>query len=218
MNKGRKVKALIFDMDGTIVNNIPYHTKAWLQFLSKYNIHITEEELHPKIFGVSDEIMPRFFGDIPGEKNKALGDEKEELYRGLYKEIIEAQPGIIQLLKIAKKQNISTALATMSDVKNVSFIVDTLGIRSSFDLIAGAEQIKRGKPHPEIYQLVLSTLKINPGEAVVFEDSQGGVQSAKAAGIDVIGVCTTHSKDQFKKWGVDICINDFKEYIDKYIN
>ena len=219
MSKPIHVKAFIFDMDGTIVNNIPYHTKAWLQFLSKYNINIKEEELHPKIFGVSEEIMPRFFGkDLSPERNISLGNEKEELYRNLYKDIIEELRGLKDLLEIARKKNIAVALATMSDLQNISFIVDKLGIRSSFDMIAGAEQITKGKPHPEIYELVLSTLKINAEDAIVFEDSQGGVLSAKAAGIRVIGICTTHTKEQFKEWGVDVCINDFEEYIDNYMN
>ncbi len=216
MNSETQIKAFIFDMDGTIVNNISYHSKAWLQFLSKYDIHISEEELHPRIFGVTTEIMPRFFGDLDEADNKRLGDEKEELYRELYKDIIEAQPGLVKLLQIAREKNIALALATMSDVKNVSFIVDNLNIRTLFDLIAGAEQVTSGKPHPEIYELVLSTLKIKPGDAIVFEDSHGGVLSAKAAGIKVIGVCTTHSREQFKEWGVEQCINNFEEYIDKY--
>jgi beta-phosphoglucomutase len=219
MSKSNQIKAFIFDMDGTIVNNTPYHTKAWLQFLSKYDIHIKEEELYPKIFGSSEEIMPRFFGkDLSAEGNIQLSNEKEELYRNLYKDIIEELRGLKRLLQIARKKNIAVALATMSDLQNVSFIVDKLGIRSSFDIIAGAEQITRGKPHPEIYQFVLGRLKINPEDAIVFEDSQGGVLSAKAAGIKVIGICTTHSKEQFKEWGVDICINDFEEYIDNYMN
>ena len=125
---------------------------------------------------------------------------------------------ILHLIQIAKEKNIALALATMSDIQNVSFIIDTLGIRSSFDMIAGAEDITNGKPHPEIYELVLSSLKINALEALVFEDSQGGVLSAKAAGIEVIGICTTHSKEQFKKWGVNVCVNDFEEYITNYMN
>jgi beta-phosphoglucomutase len=219
ISKPNHTKAFIFDMDGTIVNNIPYHTKAWLQFLSKYNIHIEEHELYPKIFGVSKEIMPRFFGkDLSPERNIYLGNEKEELYRNLYKDIIEELRGLKHLLQIATKKNIAVALATMSDLQNISFIIDKLGMRSSFDIIVGAEHITKGKPHPEIYELVLSMLKINADDAIVFEDSQGGVLSAKAAGIKVIGICTTHSKEQFKEWGVDICINDFEEYIDNYIN
>jgi beta-phosphoglucomutase len=219
MSKQNRVKAFIFDMDGTIVNNTPYHTKAWLQFLSKYNIHINEEALYSRIFGVSKEIMPRFFGkDLEPGSNVSLVNEKEALYRDLYKDIIEELNGLKHLLQIAKEKNIAVAMATMSDIPNINFIVDKLGIRSSFDMIAGAEQITRGKPHPEIYQLVLSTLKINPEEAIVFEDSHGGVLSARAAGIKVIGICTTHSKEQFKEWGVDICINDFEEYIDNYMN
>ena len=92
-------------MDGTIVNNTPYHTKAWLQFLSKYNINIKEEELYPKIFGVSEEIMPRFFGkDLSPERNISLGNEKEELYRNLYKDIIEELRGLKHLLQIARKK------------------------------------------------------------------------------------------------------------------
>jgi beta-phosphoglucomutase len=219
MSKPIHIKAFIFDMDGTIVNNIPYHTKAWLQFLRKYNINIKEEELHPKIFGVSEEIMPRFFGkDLPPGRNISLGNEKEALYRNLYKDIIEELHGLKHLLQIAREKKIALALATMSDLQNTSFIVDKLGIRSSFDVIAGAEQITKGKPHPEIYELVLSTLKIKADEAIVFEDSQGGVLSAKAAGIKVIGICTTHSEEQFKEWGVDVCINDFEEYIDNHMS
>ena len=126
--------------------------------------------------------------------------------------------GLKHLLQIAKKKNIAVALATMSDLQNISFIVDKLGIRSSFDVIAGAEQITRGKPHPEIYELVLSALGIKPEDAIVFEDSQGGILSAKAAGIPVVGICTTHSKEQFKEWGVDVCVSDFEEYIDNYMN
>jgi len=206
-------------MDGTIVNNIPYHTKAWLQFLNKYDITIKEEELYPKIFGASEEIMPRFFGeDLSSERNISLGNEKEALYRDLYKDTIEELYGLKHLLQIAREKNIALALATMSDIQNISFIVDKLGIRSSFDMIAGAEQVTKGKPHPEIYNLVLSTLQIKAGDALVFEDSQGGVLSAKAAGISVIGICTTHSKEQFKEWGVDVCINDFEEYINNYMN
>ncbi|MEO8762697.1 MAG: HAD-IA family hydrolase [Ginsengibacter sp.] len=218
MNKQNHIKAFIFDMDGTIVNNTLYHTKAWLQFLNKYGISIKEEELHAKIFGASEEIMPRFFGkDLSRGRNVSLAGEKETLYRNLYKELIVELRGLSHLLRIAKRKKIAVALATMSDIHNISFIVDKLNIRSSFDMIAGAEQVTNGKPHPEIYELVLSTLKIKPAEAVVFEDSQGGVLSAIAAGIPVIGVCTTHSKEKFKEWGVDVCINDFEEYIGTYM-
>jgi beta-phosphoglucomutase len=218
MKQWETIRAFIFDMDGTIVHNIPYHTKAWLQFLSKYNIDITEAELYPKIFGVSDEIMPRFFGDdLSPEKNRKLGNEKESLYRSLYKDSIRELNGFGALVQAAKEKNISLALATMSDTENINFIIDGLGIRSSFDLIVGAEQIRRGKPHPEIYELVLATLHITAGDAIVFEDSQGGVLSAQAAGIGVIGICTTHSREQFRKWGVDTCINDFNEFITSFI-
>src|SRR4029079_7194563 len=101
MSKSPPVKAFIFDMDGTIVNNTPYHTKAWLQFLNKYSIAIKEEELHAKIFGASEEIMPRFFGeDLSPEKNTSLSNEKESLYRELYKDIIEELLGLKHLLQI----------------------------------------------------------------------------------------------------------------------
>jgi HAD superfamily hydrolase (TIGR01509 family) len=213
------IQAFIFDMDGTIVNNIPYHARAWLQFLSKYNIHIEENELYSKIFGVNQEVMPRFFGkDLSPERNISLGNEKEELYRNLYKDVIEELRGLKHLLQIARERNIAVALATMSDIQNISFIIDKLDLRSCFDIIVGAEHVTKGKPHPEIYELVLSMLKINSGDAIVFEDSQGGVLSAIAAGIKVIGICTTHSKEQFKEWGAALCINDFEEYIANYMD
>ena len=213
------MKAFIFDMDGTIINNTLYHTKAWTQFLSNHNIFIKEGELASKIYGVNDEIIPRFFaGDLPIEKIKELAAEKEKIYRTLYQPLIEELKGLEKLLNLAKQKKILIALATMSNLENISFIIDGLGIRSYFDLIAGEENVKQGKPHPEIYKLVLSNFKINPEEAIVFEDSQSGVRSAQQAGIPVIGVCTSHSKEEFKKWSVNISVNNFEEYIDNYFN
>ncbi len=212
------MKAFIFDMDGTIVNNTPYHTKAWTQFLNNNNIFIKDEDLLSKIYGVNDEIIPRFFGDsLSIEKIKKLAAEKEKIYRTIYRPLIEELRGLEKLLKLAKQKEISIALATMSNIENISFIIDALGIRSYFDLIAGEENVMQGKPHPEIYELVLSSLKIKPEDAIVFEDSHSGVKSAQEAGIPVVGVCTTYSKDQFKKWGVNISINNFEEYIDNYL-
>ncbi len=211
------MKVFIFDMDGTIINNTPYHTKAWLRFLSNNKILIKEEELGSKIYGVNHEIIPRFFGNhLSIEKIKSLAAEKEKIYRTLYQPLIEELKGLKKLLILAKQKKISVALATMSNVDNISFIIDSLGIRSYFDFIAGEENVKQGKPLPEIYELVLSTIKIKPEDAVVFEDSPTGVKSAQQAGIDVIGICTSHSKDEFKKWGVNISINNFEEYIDNY--
>ncbi len=213
------MKAFIFDMDGTIVNNTSYHTKAWLQFLSNNNIFIKEEELGSKIYGINNEIIPRFFGkDLSIEKIKSLAAEKEKIYRTLYQSLIEELKGLKKLLKLAKRKEIAIALATMSNIENISFIIDSLGIRSYFDCIAGEENVTQGKPHPEIYELVLSTFKIKTQDAIVFEDSHSGVKSAQEANIPVIGICTSHSKEEFKKWGVNISINNFEEYIDNYFN
>jgi beta-phosphoglucomutase len=211
------IKAFIFDMDGTIVNNITYHHEAWLSFLKKYNKLSNVEDFHAQNHGTIEEMIVRFFGDdLPEEKVRELGFEKEETYRQLYKDKIEEVAGFGKMLEQAKENGIKVALATMGNVDNIDFILDNLKVREYFDVIIGGDQVNHGKPHPEIYERVLSNLELEAEDTLVFEDSQGGVISAHGAGLKVIGVSTTHHPSDFEAWGVEDCVADFNEYLEKY--
>jgi beta-phosphoglucomutase-like phosphatase (HAD superfamily) len=93
--------------------------------------------------------------------------------------------------------------------ENIALVLNSLGINHYFNVIVSGSEIKKGKPHPEIYNRTLSLLNIKPKEAIVFEDTFNGVESAKQAGISVVGLSTSHTKAEFISWGVLDCIDNF---------
>jgi beta-phosphoglucomutase len=212
MNKLIKVKAIIFDMDGTLVDNMPFHMEAWLLFLKQHDILLKPEEFHAQNRGNIDEITRRFFGqNMPDEKVKELGQEKERIYRRLYRNHIKEIKGLTDFLIKLKEQGIQAALATMGDMPNIDFILDELGIRRFFCSITGGHEIVRGKPDPQIFELVLKKLNLINKECLVIEDSLGGIKSALNAGIEVIGITSSHSAEELMRNGCFCTISDFTD-------
>ncbi len=206
------IKAVVFDMDGTMVDSIPYHKESWMVFLNKYGLSIRPDEFHAQNHGTIDEMIVRFFGDkLSPQKIKELGDEKEETYRRMYSEDVKELNGLTNFLDGLVKRNIKIALTTNCFLLNIDFILDKLDLRKYFTVITGGHEVKNGKPAPDIYRLTLEKLGLQENEVVVFEDSEGGIVSAKNAGLQVIGVATSLSKPELIEAGCLDAINDFKE-------
>jgi beta-phosphoglucomutase len=209
-------KALIFDMDGTIVDNIPYHFQARLLFLQKHGLKLLPADAYG--FGSSTkEFVKRHFGaDLSLREIKALDDEKQSIYRELYKGNIKEIKGFTRLLFAAKNSGFKIALATMGCKKNIDLVLNSLHVKSCFDVIVSGEDISKGKPDPEIYLKTLSLLNISANNSLVFEDTQSGAQAAQQANIDVFGICSSHSEEEFISWGITECD---KNYLSpKFIN
>ena len=205
-------KAVIFDMDGTIVDSIPYHEKAWLLFLKKYGIDINESEFRDQNHGTIDEMILHFFGNnISKKRITELGLEKESLYRELFIDHIKEINGLTNFLLELSNNGFKIALATNSDIPNIEFIMNCLGIGKYFDCITGGHEVIRGKPDPEIYLLTLDRLKVSKQEAIVFEDSKGGVISASSAGLGIIGITTSENRENLLKFG---CVNAIGDYVE----
>ena len=205
-------KAVIFDMDGTLVDNIPYHLESWLAFLDKYNIEVDEANFLATNHGTLIETVLKYFGPMSIEEARDLGEEKESMYREMYRPHMKPIEGLTELLENLKSRSIKISLATMGDRNNMDFIIDGLGIKSYFDLEIGGHQVTNGKPHPEVFHLTMEKLGLNPNECLVMEDSGGGIKSATAAGIDVVGVATTLNKDQLYDLGCVKAISNFSEF------
>ena len=206
------IKAILFDMDGTLVDSIPFHKASWVSFLKKHDIVLDPEQFHAQNHGNIDEMIKRFFGTaISDEKLIELGNEKEVMYRDLYRLHIREIDGLTDFLHALKKQNIQAALATMGDPTNIDFILDSIKVRSFFQCITGGNEILKGKPDPEIYELSLEKMNLKNTDCVVIEDSKDGVLSAKKAGIKVIGITTSHTADELKQAGCFYTITDFRE-------
>lgn len=205
------IEAVIFDLNGTMVNDMGYHKKAWIEFCKRHEVNLTEKEFDEKFSGrKNSEMLPLIIGKkLSEDEIKKFSEDKEQIYRDIYSKFLDEVPGLKNLIQKLKAHNLKIAIATTAYEKNRRFILDYLGLENLFDLILGEEHVMHGKPHPEIYLKTAEQLGINPSKCLVFEDSPPGVESAKRAGMRVIGILTTHTKEDLV--GADSCIKDFNQ-------
>jgi beta-phosphoglucomutase family hydrolase len=206
-------KAFIFDMDGVIVNNHSYHLMAWKIFCDKYSFPFNINTFSQQYFGKSNfEILSELSDKKVTEMEAlTLGEEKEIIYRELYAKEIMAHTGLLDLLKVLKSNDKLTAVASSAPISNINFVLDKLKIREYFNTLVDASMVKFSKPNPEIYLKASSALNIEPKECLVFEDSHSGIKAAQDAGMNVVVLATTHSKNELN-YNLDI-IDDFKELL-----
>ncbi|MEB3286691.1 MAG: HAD family phosphatase [Vampirovibrionales bacterium] len=207
--------ALIFDMDGVIVDSNPFHKLAWQEFCKKYHCEMNDEELKTNVYGKTNhDVVPFIFeqklkqAPLSEAQIQTYTREKEQLFQDLFRPHITATPGLLDFLPIVQHWFSSLAIGTSAPTMNVNFTLDALGIRSFFPIIVDDTEIKNGKPDPEIYLTVAEKLAMAPKDCIVIEDSLAGVEAAKRAGMSVIGITTTHSKKELEK-EVDLVIDDF---------
>jgi beta-phosphoglucomutase len=202
------IRALIFDMDGVIVDSNPWHRVSWTEYMRRHGIEMTEA-MQQRMYGKrNDEIVRDFFGPhLSHSEVFAHGAAKEALYREMIEPHMEESlvPGIREFLVRLRTPDV--AVATNAEAANVDFVLDHAGLRPFFRLIVNGHQVNNPKPHPEIYLRVANGLQVPPGDCIVFEDSYTGVASGLAAGMRVIGVGTTHEDLP----GVSLLIRDFND-------
>lgn len=185
--------ALIFDMDGVVIDSNPLHREAWVEFNRRYGVETTEEMLARMYGRRNDAIVRDFFGDsLSGDEVASRGAAKEELYRAMLEGRLEETltPGLRQLLETLR--GTPAALATNAEPPNVDFLLDRAQLRAYFQVVVSGDQVDNPKPHPEIYLKTADLLGAAPPNCIVFEDSYVGVEAALAAGMRVVGVSTTH--------------------------
>ena len=205
-----KFDAVIFDIDGTIVDNTPFHIKAWKEFFKLRGIILTDEEYSLKFSGKrNDSILQIMFPGITSWQIKEFGDEKEQLYRDMYSAFIKPVKGFREIIDLLIEKNKKLAIATTSNKANRDFVLSSLNLNDCFPIVVGDTDVKEGKPNPEIYLIASERLEVDPRRCLVFEDSPPGVIAGKSAGMIVVGVMTAHTKDELKK--ADFHIHNFSE-------
>ena len=206
-------KAIVFDMDGVLVNNHGYHIKAWKEFCQRYHKELSEDEFEQHVTGrpVWDTIRYLFGDSTSQEKIRQLGEEKEEIYRSLYKPHMAPTPGLYPLLDALHEKGWLLAVATSAHTQNLHFVLEGLGISDYFTATADSLGVKRGKPAPDLYLKAAEILEIPPGRCIVFEDSKAGITAATEAGMSVIALSTTHSREELAPTGVRWIFSSFEE-------
>jgi len=189
--------AIIFDMDGVMVQTAPQHFAAWKQALRTVGYELSEEDFRSTFGMRNPDIIRRLLGEnVADELVEKLGSLKEEIYRSIVKEEVKPAPGLLPLLSQLKEEGFKLAVGTSAPRENVELILSSLGISEIFDAIVTEEDVERGKPHPDAFLLAAKRCGVEPGRCVVIEDAPSGLEAAKAAGMRCIGVTGTRTKEE----------------------
>jgi len=188
------IKAVIFDLDGTLIDNNGFHLQAWREYLKRIDKAMTEDEYKIYLNGRTwRDAMEYIYGrKLPDDEAMKYYLEKASIYREIYAPFIKPVAGLINLLDFFQSQDLPMAIATSGIDINIDFMFEHIPIRKYFKLVVNASHIVKGKPDPEIYLKTASLLGVEPEHCLVFEDALVGIHAAKAAKMKVMGITTTH--------------------------
>jgi beta-phosphoglucomutase len=195
-------RAFIFDMDGTIVDNMAFHTESWLEFFERRGKTYDADAFFRETAGAQGrEILRERLGpDIPDDEIAVLAQEKDALYREMYAPHRAAIQGFEDLVTRAREQGVALAVATSAPPKNIVFTLDELDLRRHFDAVVGAADVKQGKPHPDVFLKAAEKLGVEPKDCIVFEDAPMGVEAARRAGMRAVVITTTLPAEAFREF------------------
>ena len=206
-----ELKGLLFDMDGTLVDNLAYHFAAIEAYIKREGFTLLEP-VSLKVNGMhSNDVFRLLIGDEAVAKYgfERLDREKEALYREMYRPNIEPIVGVMEFLKAAKAAGIKCAIGSSGCRDNVQMIIDGLGLDGLVDASISGSDVTHGKPHPEIFTKAHEALGLKAEECVVVEDAVNGILSGVAAGCKCIAVTTTASAEVLTEAGASFCFDDY---------
>lgn len=207
-----EVKGIIFDMDGTMVDNMMTHHRAWQKKLVELGMEMPLHEVKEKVHGVNEEILARLFGDrFSPEERKRISKEKEAMYREVFLPDLKLVDGLLELLDEILRHNISMGIGTAAPEDNVNFVLDHLNLRHYFESVVHAGNVFKGKPNPEVLEKAADSMGIPLEHCVVFEDSVTGAETAMNAGCPTFIITTTHAPKEFTQFSNIVGFyNDFR--------
>jgi HAD superfamily hydrolase (TIGR01509 family) len=205
------LKALLFDLDGTLAETNSMHRLAWRGTLKSYGYDVTWDFYRENITGrVSYEVVADLLPDLSSEEVRATAEAKEASFRERAG-TLEPLPGLLDLLAKGRERGMGIALVTNAPEENVLAVLRVLGLDEAFEPVILADEIGAGKPDSAPYDAALEALGVSADDAVAFEDSPSGIASSVAAGIPTVGIASTQDPETLKKLGVELVVGDFSD-------
>ncbi len=193
-----RYKAFLFDLNGTMIDDMQYHINAWYRILNHLGADITIEKTKAECYGKNDELLERIFpGRFSVQEKGDLSIAKEQAYQTAFRPHLQLLPGLETFLQHARQHDIKMAIGSAAIRMNIDFVLDGLSIRHYIDTIVSADDVAFSKPDPETFLQCASQLNIAPEQCLVFEDSPKGVASAAAAGMHAAVLLTLHEANEF---------------------
>jgi HAD superfamily hydrolase (TIGR01509 family) len=204
-----EIRAVVFDMDGVLIDSHPAHLAAWKAFLRSRGKDLRDDELSFILEGrTRDQILRHFLGNLEARELQEYGKQKDEIFRATEHQI-RTIPGVIDFLQTLNRSGVISAVATSaSEIRTVSTI-ERMGLAEHFEAIITAGDVAASKPDPTVYRLACERLNVAPVQALAFDDAPAGIKSAKSAGMRCIGVSNNGFARQLLETGAERIIPDF---------
>ncbi len=212
------VKAFLFDLNGTMIDDMAYHTDAWYQILTEeLGADLNREQVKQEMYGKNTEVLERVFnkGHFSDEEMEKLSIDKEKRYQEAFKPHLKLINGLDAFLEKAHASGIKMAVASAAIPFNIDFVLDGLNIRKYFPVTVSADDVKRSKPDPETFLMAAGQLGVNPEDCIVFEDNPKGVEAALKGGMKSVVLTTMHEAHEFE--GLPNILKFVEDYNDVYI-
>ena len=214
---GGPVRGVVFDLDGTLVDNMEWHARAFAVFGERHGRPPLAADQEVRLRGMRDtDFFPAFFArELTRDEVRAYSDEKEALYRELSEGRLAAVAGLDRLLRRLEAQGIPAVVATSAPAENVEHTLREIGFASRLRAVVRGDQVARGKPHPDIFLAAAARIGADPRSCLAFEDTPAGVEGAQAAGMTTVAITTRLSPENFTAAGLhpEALARDFDEFL-----
>lgn len=208
-----RTDALIFDMDGTMVDSMPWHAKAWGEFARRRGMTLDVADLMRRTTGrnafeCACELMAR---EVTEAESAAITHEKESIYRALFGAAFAEVAGFGAFARSAAARGLKVAVGTAGDRHNIAFVMERLCMDPLPLAIVGGDEGFAGKPAPAIFLEAARRIGVAPEHCIVFEDAPFGIEAARRGGMRAVAVCTTHSAAELAGPHVIAAVRDYDE-------
>ena len=203
------IQAVIWDLDGVIIDSAQEHLKAWQRLARETGVTFTEEQFWSTFGQRNDAIIPTVWGAHPPERVRELADQKEAYFREFVRETAAPLPGAIELLSALHDAGYAQALASSTPMANIQLISDVLGLRRYLSVLISGETVPHGKPAPDVFLKAAEELKVEPTKCLVIEDAVAGVEAAHAGGMRCIAVAGERDLPGLRK--AEMVVRDLRE-------